>query len=167
MRKMLFIVLLLFVIAFGKDKGIYKKGKDFTLKNINNKNIRLSETIEKYDLTIINFWATWCTPCRAEIKDLNKLYNEMQSLNVHIVSVSIDDTKTSSRVKSFAHANKMKYDVLLDTNTEVFRLYNVSTPPYTILIDKDMNILYKHSGYRKGDIQLLKKEIEKLLSAKN
>jgi len=155
----------MFSIVIGKENSV-KKADDFTLKDINNQNFRLSETVKKYDLTIVNFWATWCTPCRAEIKDLTKLYKDIKNLNVHIVSISIDDTKTTGRVKSFAHANRMNYDVLLDSNNEVMRLYNVTNPPFTLILDKDMNIIYKHSGYRKGDVQLLKKEIENHLALK-
>jgi len=165
MRKLLFVFILMFSIVIGKENSV-KKADDFTLKDINNQNFRLSETVKKYDLTIVNFWATWCTPCRAEIKDLTKLYKDIKNLNVHIVSISIDDTKTTGRVKSFAHANRMNYDVLLDSNNEVMRLYNVTNPPFTLILDKDMNIIYKHSGYRKGDVQLLKKEIENHLALK-
>ena len=163
MKKSLVLIIILFSLIFA-DTNKEKRAIDFVLKDINNKNVKLSDTVKKYPLTVVNFWATWCMPCRAELKDLNKLYKQYKNKNVHIISISIDDPKTAGRVKSFARANKIKHDVWLDTNNEVMRKYHINNPPFTMLIDKDMNVIYEHTGYRKGDIVFLKKEIDQLFT---
>ncbi len=141
-----------------------KKASDFVLKNIRNQNVRLSESVANYKLTIINFWATWCMPCRAELKALNKIYKNYQDKGINIISISVDDPKTAGRVKSFARANRIKHDVWLDTNNEIMRQYNVNNPPYTLVVDSSMTIFYEHSGYRKGDIRFIKDLLDEQLT---
>lgn len=135
---------------------------DFNLPDMNGKNYQLSENTGKGPI-LINFWATWCIPCRAEMKKLKDIYKDYHDQGLEILSISIDDTKTVNKVKGFVKTNRYPFTILLDTNSEVFQLYQGSNPPQTVLIDQNGKIVYTHTGYRKGDEIKLAEEIAKLL----
>ncbi len=96
------------------------------------------------------------------MKALKKIHKKYQRENLQIFAISIDGPKTVSRVKGFVKMHRYPFTVLLDTNSEVFRLFGGTHPPLTIVIDKEGNIRYSHTGYRKGDEKLLEKELVKL-----
>ena len=156
------IMFLLMITAGLSQVGADKKAPDFTLPDMNGKNFQLSQNTEG-KLTLLNFWATWCMPCREEMKKLKKIQKKYEDKGLEIVCVSVDDPKTVSKVKSFIKTNRYKYTVLLDTNNEVMRLYQVTNPPYTFLIDEHGELVYTHSGYRKGDEKILEKHIAEIL----
>jgi cytochrome c biogenesis protein CcmG/thiol:disulfide interchange protein DsbE len=135
---------------------------DFTLPDLDGDDYRLAQNIGQGPV-LINFWATWCIPCRAEMKQLKKLYKKYREKGLQIVSISIDDPKTVSRVKGTVKSNRYPFTVLLDTNGEVFKLYQGLNPPLSILIDKKGQIVSSFTGYRKGDEVKLEKEILSLL----
>ena len=135
---------------------------DFNLPDMDGKNYQLSENTGKGPI-LINFWATWCIPCRAEMKKLKDIYKDYHDQGLEILSISIDDTKTVNKVKGFVKTNRYPFTILLDTNSEVFQLYQGSNPPQTVLIDQNGKIAYTHTGYRKGDEIKLAEEIAKLL----
>jgi peroxiredoxin len=131
---------------------------------MNGKNYQLSENLGKGPI-LINFWATWCIPCREEMKKLKKIYETYQKDGLQILSISIDDPKTVNKVKSFIKTNRYPFTVLLDTNNEVFQLYKGTNPPLSVLMDKNGKIVYDHTGYRKGDEKKLEEEIVTLIDA--
>lgn len=101
---------------------------------------------------IINFWATWCAPCKKELNNINELYPDWVSeTGVKIIAISIDDSRTSSRVKPYVDTQGWEYTVLIDQNKDFFRAMNGVTPPLTFLIDGEGNIVYTHNGYSEGD----------------
>ncbi|MCK5075351.1 MAG: TlpA family protein disulfide reductase [Calditrichia bacterium] len=163
-KTFLTVTLLLFVIitAGFSQVSTDKKAPDFTLPDMDGNNFQLSQNVEG-KLTLINFWATWCMPCREEMKKLKKIQKKFKDKGLEIVCISVDDPKTVSKVKSFIKTNRYKFKVLLDTNNEVMRLYQVTNPPYTFLINEKGELIYTHSGYRKGDEKILEKKIAKLL----
>lgn len=139
-----------------------KTAPDFTLPNINGNNYQLSQNFGKGPI-LINFWATWCLPCRSEMKALKKIYKKYKDDGLQVLSISVDDPRTVSKVKGTVKANRYPFTILLDTNSEVFQLYQGTNPPLSILIDKNGEIVYSHAGYRKGDEKKLEKKIARLL----
>jgi peroxiredoxin len=135
---------------------------DFTLPDLDGNDYRLTQHIGQGPV-LINFWATWCIPCRAEMKQLKKLYKKYRGKGLQIVSISIDDPKTVSRVKGTVKSNRYPFTVLLDTNGEVFKLYQGLNPPLSVLIDRKGQVVSSFTGYRKGDEAKLEKEILSLL----
>lgn len=157
------LVLLTFLLSF--TLSVFPQDNtapDFNLPDLDGKNYQLSENTGKGPI-LINFWATWCIPCRAEMKKLKDIYNDYHEQGLEILSISIDDTKTVNKVKGFVKTNRYPFTILLDTNSEVFQLYQGSNPPQTVLIDQNGKIAYTHTGYRKGDEIKLAEEIAKLL----
>lgn len=157
------LILLTFLLTF--TLSVFAQDNtapDFNLPDMDGKNYQLSENIGEGPI-LINFWATWCIPCRAEMKKLKDIYNDYHEQGLEILSISIDDTKTVNKVKGFVKTNRYPFTILLDTNSEVFQLYQGSNPPQTVLIDQNGKIVYTHTGYRKGDEIKLAEEIAKLL----
>ncbi|RMI19504.1 MAG: TlpA family protein disulfide reductase [Calditrichaeota bacterium] len=141
-----------------------KDAPDFSLPMLDGKTYRLSEHIGE-GVILINFWATWCIPCHSEMKALRKIYQKYHDQGLEILSISIDDPKTVSKVKGFVRSKKYPFTILLDTNNEVFQLYRGSNPPLSVLINQQGKIVYTHTGYRKGDEKALEEHIQKLLTA--
>ena len=154
-------VLLLLFVASGFAQQ--EKAPDFVLPDIEGNNYQLWENLGKGPI-VINFWATWCIPCREEMKKLKKIYKKYKDDGLVILSISIDDPKTVGKVKGFVNTYKYPFTFLLDTNNEVIQLYQGTNPPYTVLLDKDGTIVYTHTGYRKGDEKKLAEQIEYLLT---
>lgn len=138
---------------------------DFVLPDLQQKNYQLSKNLGKGPI-VINFWATWCVPCREEMKKLKKLHHKYRQQGLEILSVSVDDPKTVGRVPAFIKSRRYPFKILLDTNNEVIRLYQASSPPFTVLLNAKGEIVYSHLGYRQGDEKILEQKIKDLLHEK-
>jgi peroxiredoxin len=132
---------------------------DFTLRTMDGKNVRLQELRGR--VVLVNFWATWCGPCRQEMPHLNKLYDKYQSAGFVMLGVNIDDDPANA----IGVANKlgMKFPVLLDTDKKVSRLYDLNVMPSTVVIDRDGKVRYVHRGYRDGYEVSYDKQIRELV----
>ncbi|GLC29131.1 TlpA disulfide reductase family protein [Clostridium omnivorum] len=119
-----------------------EKAIDFKLKDLNGKNVSLSDF--KGKKVLLNFWATWCPPCRAEMPDIEKLYQENKDSDLVILGINLgEDTQT---VKSFIDKNKYNFNILLDSDQAVAIKYNIVSIPTSFFIDKEGNIVYKKVG---------------------
>jgi len=118
------------------------KAPDFTLQDIQGKAVRLSDYAGK--VVIINFWATWCPPCKQELPDFVKFYNSNCSKNVVIIGIAVGSTLED--VKRMAAEYKITYPLCL-SDGKVESLYGgVRFVPTTVVIDKKGNIQQKRSG---------------------
>jgi cytochrome c biogenesis protein CcmG, thiol:disulfide interchange protein DsbE len=101
---------------------------------------------------IISFWATWCSPCKAELNTIHDLYDEWQEeTGVTLVAVSVDDEKTKKSVPMYANGKNWEYLVLMDPNGDFKRAMGVNNVPHTFIIDTDGTIRYSHNNYSPGD----------------
>lgn len=153
--KKLFIVLFvlsLFTLGLAKkppadiqspDTKELKEGtaKDFTLKNLSDKDISLKDYKDK-KVVLLVFWAIWCQYCVQEIPEIKKLKEEMKGKDFEVLAIDIQESK--EKLKSFAEKKDIKYEILLDSKGDVARSYNVEGIPDNIVIDKNGNI--KHRG---------------------
>jgi len=106
---------------------------------------------------ILSFWALWCKPC---IKELNTIsyeyYDWQEETGVKLIAVSIDDARSSSKVKAFADGNDWDYEILLDENGDFKRAMNVNLIPHTFIIDGKGNIVWQHTSFSEGgELQLI------------
>jgi Peroxiredoxin len=122
--------------------SIKTKAKDFKLKDLNGKELSLSDLRGKK--VFLNFWATWCPPCKAEMPEIEKLYQETKSSDLVIVAVDIGEPLND--VKTFIDQNKYNFKVLLDSNQSVAEQYGISAIPTSFFIDKEGNIVSTHTG---------------------
>ncbi len=119
---------------------------DFALKNSTGDNIRLSEF--RGDVVMINFWATWCGPCRQEMPLLDELYNRYERVGFNLLGVNIDDD--SSRAMRMVEELGVDFPVLFDARKEVSKLYEVEAMPVTVIVDRQGTVRFVHHGYKPG-----------------
>jgi thiol-disulfide isomerase/thioredoxin len=135
---------------------------DFSLKKIDGSTYKLSESIGKR-VIIIDFWATWCKPCKKLLKRLQKIDKKYKN-KVKIIAISIDSTSALSKVESYIKGRKISFDVLLDTERKVANLLNPSgNVPFTLIINKKGKLVYTHAGFMIGFEKILEKKLDKLL----
>jgi len=126
-----------------------KNFPNITLKNLDGKELNLVEK-SKEKAIVISFWATWCGPCIQELEAINDSYEDLQDeMNFELIAVSIDNSRSVSRIRPMINGKDWDYEILLDSNQEMKKALNFSAPPY-LLIVKDGKILYTHSGYTPG-----------------
>ena len=133
-----------------------------TLKKMNGKSVKLSEYLNKGPV-LINFWATWCSPCKKEMVFLNQFERRYKDNGLSILSISIDSQKSLSHVRSYIRANNYTYDVFLDPNMQVFKKLNGNLMPTNVLIDKNGKVLWRHYGYIPGDEKNMDLELRSAL----
>jgi peroxiredoxin len=119
---------------------------DFALKSSTGENLRLSEY--RGDVVMINFWATWCGPCRQEMPLLDELYTRYARVGFSLLGVNIDDD--SRRAMQMIDELGVHFPVLFDSRKEVSRLYEVDAMPVTVLVDREGVVRYVHHGYKPG-----------------
>ncbi len=132
---------------------------DFVLKSATGENLRLSEY--RGDVVMINFWATWCGPCRQEMPLLDELYGRYQRVGFSLLGVNIDDDPR--RAMAMVNELGVSFPVLFDEQKQVSRLYQVEAMPVTILLDREGTVRYVHHGYKPGYEQKYLNEIRSLL----
>lgn len=128
-----------------------KEMPSVSLTSTENKSVNVkSDFAEKDKLYVFAFWATWCAPCLKELEAINGHYAEWsKELNMELIAVSIDDSRTEKRVKPLLNGKKWPYTVLLDSNQNLKRALSIANVPYTIAV-KNGNIVYVHNGYNQG-----------------
>lgn len=116
---------------------------------------------------IINFWATWCAPCKRELAAIADKYEDWQAkTGVKLVAVSIDDARSMARVAPYVNGQDWDYEVLLDPNGDFKRALNVNNIPHTFLVDGKGEIVYQHNNYEPGDENELYKKVLELSGKK-
>ncbi len=132
---------------------------DFTLKSVAGPNLRLQE--QRGQVVMINFWATWCGPCRLEMPHLNRIYDKYRSTGFVLLGVNIDDDPRAAA--DLAAKLGLRFPVLLDTDKKVSRVYDMSAMPATLLVDRDGRVRYIHRGYRDGVEKTYEEQVRSLL----
>lgn len=132
---------------------------DFTLSSNSGHNLRLSEF--RGEVVMINFWASWCGPCRQEMPLLDELYSQYQPMGFTILGVNVEED--SSKAKALLDEMPVNFPVLFDTQSKVSKLYDVVAMPSTILVDRDGNIRYLHHGYKPGYEQTYQEQVRALI----
>ncbi len=132
---------------------------DFTLRQIDGPNLRLGE--QRGRVVMVNFWATWCGPCRIELPHLDKLHAKYRSSGFLLLGVNIDDDPNAA--KALAAKMGLKFPVLLDADKRVVAAYDLNAMPATVLIDRDGKVRHVHRGYKDGVEQLYEQQVRALL----
>ncbi len=136
-----------------------KPAPDFALKSASGDNLRLSEY--RGDVVMINFWATWCGPCRQEMPLLDDLYARYKRVGFNLLGVNIDDD--SNKAMSMIRELGVTFPVLFDSDKAVSKLYDVNAMPVTVLIDREGQVRFVHHGYKSGYEQKYLDQVRSLL----
>jgi len=132
---------------------------DFTLRTTVGPNVRLQE--QRGRVVLVNFWATWCAPCRKEMPHLNKLYEKYRASGFVLLGVNVDDD--TSKAAAVATQLGLTFPVLLDSEKKASRLYDLNAMPSTVLVDRDGRVRYVHRGYLDGYEDTYDKQIREML----
>jgi len=132
---------------------------DFALKSHGGENLRLSEF--RGEVVMINFWASWCGPCRQEMPLLDELYTQYQPLGFTILGVNVEEDPAKAR--QLLKDSLVNFPILYDNKSEVSKLYKVVAMPSTVLVDRDGNVRYLHQGYKPGYEESYQQQVRALI----
>ena len=164
MIKYFYIIIFLFplFVSAQERREETKQSQNFVLENLNGEMIELYEEIGEGPI-LLSFWATWCKPCKEELKEYNKLYERYAERGFKLFAISVDSEKSIAKVKPYIKTNGFNFTVLLDYNSEVARMYYAQMVPYSVILNKSGEVVYTHLGYKKGDEIKVQKIIADLL----
>ena len=103
----------------------------------------------KGQVVMLNFWASWCGPCRAEMPILEKLHTKYKPMGFTMIGVNVEPD--SAEAAKWLKATPVTFPILFDTKSEVSKLYSVQSMPSTVIIDRKGNLRWLHRGYKPGD----------------
>src|SRR5688500_11274528 len=133
---------------------------DFALRSMKGPSVRLSEHLG--EVVVINFWATWCGPCRQEMPLLDELWGKYQRAGLVMLSVNIDES--AAPAIEMAQTLKVSYPVLFDSRKEVSRAYDVGSMPVTVLVDRAGVVRYVSEGFKPGYEKRYSEKLRELLN---
>jgi len=133
---------------------------DFSLRNLKGN----YESLDSFrgQVVVLNFWATWCAPCRVEMPSFEKLYRRYRSEGVAVLAVTLDKN-AGPKIKSFVDEYELSFPILLDEKGEVERLYPSMTIPFTYVIDREGRVVARVDGAKNWESNETFEAIEYLL----
>jgi thiol-disulfide isomerase/thioredoxin len=125
---------------------------DTQVKDVNSgKKVAFNQTFEKGKVTVVSFWATWCVPCKKEIKNIReKLADWHKEADFNYMTVSIDETRAEGLVRIYAKSQGWDFPYFIDANSDLKRSLNFQNVPFTIIVDKNGKVVFMHTGYEEG-----------------
>ena len=133
------------------------------VKTLDGQSVDIQEYAQNGKITVISFWATWCSPCKKELDAIADLYDEWQeAYNIELVAITMDTQRALAKVKPMVESKGWPFVILSDANQVLRNALNFQTIPQTFLLDQEGNIVYTHSGYVPGDEYELEEKIKAL-----
>ena len=127
--------------------ALQDQAPDFTLKSLKGTNLRLEEY--RGQVVLINFWASWCGPCRQEMPLLDRLHHRYVDTGFAVLGINVEgEVKPAQEI---VDKTKVTFPVLIDEDQKVSEMYNLEAMPSTVVVDRDGVVRYIHRGYKPGD----------------
>lgn len=154
----LVLALISFSLIISGCSGVGKgsEAPDFTLTDLDGNDVTFKELRGKN--IYLNFWASWCDPCKDEMPDIEKIHTEYKDKDLVVLTINTGEDKES--VKKFMEASGYTFQVLLDSNLDVARIYKTSNIPVSLFVNKEGKIVEKKEGLMTG--AEMKKAVEQL-----
>lgn len=159
-HKLIAKLVICFFILFS-SAAFAQKAPAFVLPG-DSKNISLANL--KGKVVYLDFWASWCDPCRKSFPWMNDMHSRYDSKDFVIVAVNLDTSKNDAL--KFLEKVPAKFQIAYDPDGDVATKYNLKAMPTSYLIDKKGNLVFAHKGYREGDAPAVEKKIRKLINSK-
>lgn len=159
---LLALILAAFISSSALAARINDAAPEFTLQNLEGKTIRLGEF--KGKVVFLDFWASWCSPCKQELPELNRFINGMKDRDVVVLAVNIDKRRSHAEdfLAGMGNISK-KLIVLLDTDAKAIVSYGAAAMPTSYIIDRQGIVRHVHFGYNESDPAKWSEEINALL----
>ena len=136
---------------------------DFTGRDTTGQTFRLSDHLGK-EVVLLDFWATYCEPCKAEFPHLRAMYQAQKSKGLLVVGVAMDGPETSADLPAFVKRFNIDFPVVVDDDSRIASLYNPKkSMPLSVLIDRTGAIAVVREGYNPGDEKLVEADVQKAL----
>jgi thiol-disulfide isomerase/thioredoxin len=130
------------------------------------KKVAFNETFTPGKVTVVSFWATWCVPCKKEIKNVrDKLSGWRKEADFDYITVSIDESRAEGLVRSYAKAQGWDFPYFIDPNSDLKRSLNFQNVPFTIIVDKTGKVVFQHSGYEEGGENEVFEKVKELVKS--
>ena len=148
-------------IALGLSSlvAMAEPAQDFTLPSSSGENVRLAE--QRGQVVMLNFWASWCGPCRQEMPLLDEMSKRYSSAGFVLYGVNVEEDNTDA--KKLIQQLGVTFPILYDAESKASSLYNVDAMPTTVLIDKKGEIRFVNRGYKPGDENKYRDQIRELI----
>ena len=158
------ITLVLSFLVSTAFTGPYSTIPSVEVKTLDGKTVNIQDYIGNGKITVVSFWATWCSPCKRELDAIAEFYPDWQEeYNVELVAVTIDDSRSLAKVPAMIETKGWEYTVLADVKQELKKALNFQTVPQTFLLNEKGEIVHTHSGYSPGDEYELEEKIQALV----
>ncbi|WP_288982204.1 TlpA disulfide reductase family protein [uncultured Flavobacterium sp.] len=142
--------LALFLLFVGNFMYSQQEFPTVNVKSIDGETISTSSFNEKDKLYVFSFWATWCAPCIQELEAISEVYEDWKTqLNVEIIALATDDSRTQKRVKPLVNGKGWSYTILLDSNQDLKRKLSIANIPYLVVV-KNNQIVFVQNGHTPG-----------------
>ena len=165
MRKYLFTLLFLSKsVMFATDSDLGSKIPDLRLKLLNGQKITIHELLKDGPL-MIDFWATWCKPCKKVMKYLDQYHQDYADQGFKVLMINQDTPRSLGKVKSYIRSQNHQFFVGLDPNQKIAQKLNGMVMPTLILVDKGGEIKWRHQGYIPGEEVEIEKQIKLILES--
>ncbi|MBK7937068.1 MAG: TlpA family protein disulfide reductase [Lewinellaceae bacterium] len=133
------------------------------MKTLEGQSLNVQTLSQSGKITVISFWATWCSPCKKELDAIKDYYADWKkNYDMELIAVSVDDPRTAAKIPAMVQEKGWEYRILVDSNKEFQQAANVSSVPFTLLLDQSGNIVFEHVGYAPGDELELEEKIKEL-----
>jgi peroxiredoxin len=137
---------------------------DFTLKDADGKRHRLSENRGK--VVLVNFWATWCPPCRREMPSMQRAWTQLKGENFEMLAINVGEDEDTIFGFTFSTGTELTFPILLDRDAQVIKAWPVIALPTSFVVDPQGRIVYRAVGGREWDDPELLKKIRELMPRK-
>jgi len=159
-----FFCILAVLMGMSLTADLFAQLPAITLKTMEGKSVRVDTLSNGGKPMIIDLWATWCKPCQRELSAIHEVYEDWQKeTGVKVVAISIDQAQNVNKVKPLVNTKGWNYDILIDANSDLARALGVSSIPFTLILDGNGKVVYKHNGYADGVEEELIEKVRELI----
>ena len=158
--KQLNLALLLFILL--PIYGTAQTVRDFSLENLDGEWMDYND-LKGEQLTIIDFWASWCKPCMKAMPEIEKLYQTFKDDGVNVISINTDGPRSISKVLPLSQTLNVTYPILSDINNDLTSELNISVLPTMLVVNSDGKIIWRHEGWTSGDEAKVEQHIKEAL----